>query len=301
MNKITASGVHAYRTAAGLRVEKLQPAIGAEVSGVDLAADISQAAAADIRQALLAHGVIFFRGQHLSYESHLRFARLFGEVMAETKQGERPEVLEVRSRAGSREGTASTWHSDGCYMAIPPAISILRAIQTPALGGDTCFSSAVAAYADLSEEMKRLIADLRYSSGGRYMFSRGSNRFFDKAETERRIAEYPDVTHPVVRVHPETGARAIYVNEAQSESIVGLENEVGRTLLRDLVDRMRQPEYQLRWRWEPGAVAVWDNRAVQHYGVPDQTGDRRMERIMVAGTPTLSIADWEAMAEGSPG
>jgi taurine dioxygenase len=288
-----------YRTPGGLEVRKLQPAIGAEISGVDLAREIGDAQAGDIRKALLAHGVIFFRNQPLDYDSHLRFARVFGEPMAELKEGPRREVLEVRSRGGSRDGTASHWHSDGCYMQRPPALSILRSIVVPPMGGDTCFASAVAAYQDLSDVMKQCIAPLRYSSGGRHMFSRGSNRFFTKEETERRIAEYPDVTHPVVRVHPETGAPAIYVNEAQCDTIVGLENDVGRTLLRYLSDRMKQPEYQVRWHWEAGAVVVWDNRAVQHYGVPDQTADRHMERIMVAGTPTLSIAEWEALKERS--
>jgi alpha-ketoglutarate-dependent taurine dioxygenase len=283
-----------YCSPTGLRVRKLEPAIGAELSGIDIAGDIPDAQAAEIRSALLAHGVIFFRNQKLTYESHLRFAGLFGQVMVETKDSPRPEVLEVRSKAGSREGTASAWHSDGCYMRIPPAISILRAIEVPPLGGDTCFSSAVAAYRDLTAEMKQCIASLHYASGGRFMFSRGSNRFFSREETDRRIAEYPDVTHPVVRVHPETGACAIYVNEAQCESIVGLENDVGRILLRYLSDLMKRPEYQVRWHWEPGAVAVWDNRAVQHYGVPDQIGNRHMERIMIAGTPTLSIADCAA-------
>jgi alpha-ketoglutarate-dependent taurine dioxygenase len=295
-----ATAAISYRSATGLEITKLQPAVGAEVSGLDIGAGVSSAQAADVRTALLAHGVVFLRNQELDYDSHLAFARQFGEVMAEIKLKERPEVLEVRSRGGSREGTASTWHSDGCYMKMPPAISILRSITVPALGGDTCFSSATAAYRDLSDEMKQCIASLRYASGGAFMFSRGSNRFFTKEETERRVAEYPEVSHPVVRVHPETGAPAIYVNEAQTSFIVGMENDVGRSLLYYLCDRMKQPEYQVRWRWEPGCVAIWDNRAVQHYGVPDQITDRHMERIMVRGTPTLSLADWDAIAGEQP-
>jgi taurine dioxygenase len=298
MNDLTRPQPVSYVTATGLSVRKLQPVVGAEISGLDIGAGITPAQAADVRQALLAHGVIFFRNQRMTYESHLQFARQLGEPMIEIGSKDRPEVLEVRSRAGSREGTANAWHSDGCYMEIPPAISILRAVEVPPLGGDTCFSSAVAAYADLTPEMKQLIAPLRYTSGGAFLFARGSQQFFDDEETRRRIAQYPEVTHPVVRVHPETGARLIYANEAQSNAIVGLENEAGRALLRYLADRMKQPEYQVRWRWEPGAMTVWDNRAVQHYGVPDQGGDRHMERIMIAGTPTLSIADWEAASSG---
>lgn len=294
MNVIADTAAIRYRTPFGLEVTRLEPAVGAEISGIDLAGEVPPAAAADIRKALLAHGVVFFRNQYLTYESHLAFARLFGEPMLELKDNSRPEVLEVRSQGGSRAGTASAWHSDGCYMKIPPAISILRSIEVPSLGGDTCFSSAVAAYRDLSAEMKHCIAPLRYASGGIYLFGGGSNKFFDRQETERRIRQYPEVTHPVVRVHPETGAYAIYSNEAQSAHIVGMENDVGRAILKFLADQFRKPEYQVRWRWSPNAVAMWDNRAVQHYGVPDQTGDRHMERIMVAGTPTRSIADQES-------
>ena len=297
MNDMTVSASTGYRTPSGLVVKKLQPAVGAEILGIDLSGKISAAQAADIRSALLAHGVIFLRNQHLTYESHRAFAQTFGEVMISAESRERPEVLEVRSRGGSRAGTASSWHSDGCYMKIPPAISILRSITVPPLGGDTCFSSAVAAYRDLSPEMKHCLGPLRYTSSGAYLFARGSNQFYNKEETERRIAEYPEVTHPVVRVHPETGAPLIYSNETQSLSIVGMDNDVGRAILRYLADRMRLPEYQVRWRWEPDAVAVWDNRAVQHYGVPDQIADRHMERIMVVGTPTLSIADWESLGK----
>jgi len=281
-----------YRTASGFEVTKLQPAVGAEITGVDLTRPISSSAAGELRDALNAHGVLFFRNQPLDYAGHRALAELFGQIMTELPGVERAEVLEVRSRGGSREGTASTWHSDGCYMKIPPAISILRSVTVPPLGGDTCFSSATAAYRDLSDEMKQMIAPLRYTSSGAFMFGRGSNRFFNREEMERRIAQYPEVTHPVVRVHPETGEPAIYVNDAQSLGIVGLDNIVGQTLLQYLCARMKQPEYQVRWRWDANAVVVWDNRAVQHYGVPDQIAERHMERIMVAGTPTLSLADW---------
>jgi taurine dioxygenase len=296
MNEVDCIDPIKYRKTSGFDVTKLQPAVGAEITGVDLTRTISREAAADIRAALNAHGVLFFRNQALDYASHRALAELFGEIMTELPNVERAEVLEVRSRGGSREGTASTWHSDGCYMKVPPAVSILRSVTVPPLGGDTCFSSAKAAYRDLSDEIKQMIAPLRYTSSGAFMFGRGSNRFFNREEVERRIAQYPEVTHPVVRVHPETGEPVIYVNEAQSLSIVGLDNIVGQTLLKYLCDRMKQPEYQVRWRWETNAVVVWDNRTVQHYGVPDQIAERHMERIMVAGTPTLSLADWAASA-----
>jgi taurine dioxygenase len=285
-----------YRSPSGLHITRLQPAIGAEITGIDLTREIPSAAARDIRDALLAHGVIFFRNQAIGYEQHLAFARLFGRPMQDGEDPTRPEVLVVKARGGAKDESANKWHSDGCYTAIPPAISILRAVKVPAFGGDTCFASATAAYEDLSDEMKTCIAPLKYSSSGAFLFKGRKSSFFSQEEWNDRQKRYPEVFQPVVRVHPETGARAIYVNEAQSDYIVGMEDEGGRGLLRYLTDRMKQPEYQVRWRWEPDAIAVWDNRAVQHYGVPNQATDRHMERIMVAGTPPLGIAEWEKTA-----
>jgi taurine dioxygenase len=294
-----------YRSPSGLQITWLQPAIGGEISGIDLSQEIPPATAKDIYNALLAHGVIFFRNQQLDYKAHLALARVFGAPLPDGENSEKPEVLEVRARGGAKDESASKWHSDGCYQEIPPAASVLRSIVVPHIGGDTCFSSAVAVYEELSDEMKRLLAPLRYTSSGAYLFSKTSHRFFSEEERLMRIRRYPEVNHPVVRVHPDTGARAIYVNEAQTDEIVGIDSCVGRAIKEFLYDRIARPQYQVRWQWEPNAIAVWDNRAVQHYGVPNPVTDRYMERITVAGSRPLSIAEWNALdrrsaADASP-
>jgi len=283
-----------YASPTGLQITRLQPTVGAEISGIDLTKEIPAAAARDIRDALFAHGVIFFRNQAIGYEQHLAFAKVFGDPIPDGEDPKKPEVLVVKARGGAKDESANKWHSDGCYTPIPPAISILRSVKVPAFGGDTCFSSATAAYEDLTDEMKTCLAPLKYSSSGAFLFKGKKPRFFSQEEWDDRIRRYPEVFHPVVRVHPETGARALYVNEAQSDYIVGMQNDGGRGLLKYLTDLFKQPEYQVRWRWEPNAIAVWNNRAVQHYGVPNQPTDRHLERIMVAGTTPLGIAEWEA-------
>src|SRR5262249_4187708 len=150
------------------------------------------------------------------------------------------------------------------YQACPPSVSILRAIKAPRLGGDTCFSSAVAAYAGLSDEMKRRIETLRYNTDILYATRRSG------LSTRERYAElrlkYTPCTHPVVRVHPDTGDKTLFVNEAYTMGIAGMEGDADEAaLIRELCDEFRKPEYQVRWKWTPGAIAMWDNRAVQHY------------------------------------
>lgn len=281
-----------YALPGGLAVSRIQPAIGARVSGIDLARPIAPALADDLRAALFAHGAIFLTGQaHIGFEEHLALARVFGNPILDGPDPGRPEITPVRSRAGSREGTASTWHSDGCYMAAPPAVSVLRAIEPCLFGGDTCYASATAAYAGLSEEDKALIAPLRFRSSLAERMPRNYGHFGSAEKWEELNARYPPVFQPLVVVHPVTSARALYCNTTWSLSIEGMDETEGQTLIRRLAAEFLRPEYQMRWSWEPGAIAIWDNRLVQHYGVPDQTSDRYLERITVEGGPMLGLAD----------
>lgn len=280
-----------YRTGSGLGVYRLQPAIGAVVSGIDLARPVSDEAADDLRNTLYAHGVIFLRGQgHIGFREHLDLARIFGEPIDDGPDPERPMITPIRSKAGSREGTASTWHTDGCYLQTPPAASILRAIEPCAFGGDTCFASSAAAYARLPDDLKSEIAGLRFYSSLAERMPRNNDHFGSAAKWDELRARYPAVTQPVVTVHPVTGVRALYVNLAWSLSIIGMSDDAGAALIDRLTAEYLRPEHQLRWQWEPGAIAIWDNRLVMHYGVPDQTTDRYLERISVKGGPILSIA-----------
>lgn len=282
-----------YETPGGLTVRRIQPAIGAEISGVDLAAGLAPSVYREVRDALLAHGVIFFRNQKMTYEQHVALGEQFGDLVRDGSDPQRPEIVPVKVPAGAKDQSASRWHSDGCFMATPPSISILRAIDVKPFGGDTAFSSGVAAYEGLSDEMKSRIADLRYTAEMAYMLRRAGTLktlTFGSEEKWRELEKkYPKVDHPVVRRHPETGQPVLYCNEGQSIDILGMENEEGRELLRTLTDEFKRPEYQVRWTWENDSVAIWDNRAVQHYGVPDQQYDRYLERVTVLGARPVAF------------
>jgi alpha-ketoglutarate-dependent taurine dioxygenase len=286
-----------YELPGGLVVYRTQPAIGAVVSGIDLARGLDDSQIEGLRRALFAHGVIFLRGQaHIGFAGHLALAETFGTPVRDGHDPERPEITPVRATAGSAEGTASAWHSDDCYAASPPAISILRAIEPCSFGGDTCFSSAVAAYDGLSDELKERIATLRYSSSLAARLPKDYGHYTAPETWQRLIDKYLPVTQPVVIVHPVTGVRALYVNQAWSVDIAGMDDDEGQALIQTLSREFTRPEYQTRWSWEEGAIAIWDNRLVQHYGVPDQQTDRYLERITVEGRPQLSLADWSERA-----
>ncbi len=284
-----------YTLPGGLKAHRCQPAIGAEVSGLDLTQPLSAAHAEDLRTALYAHGVIFLRGQQaIGFKEHLALAKAFGTPIEDGPDPERPQITPVAAKAFKREGTASSWHSDGNYSPEPPAVSILRALDPCTFGGDTCFSSATAAYAGLDDETKAQIEKLRYRSSLAERMPKGYGHFGSPEKWDELNAKYPPVTQPCVSVHPVTGGRGLYVNTTWSLGIVGMDDSEGLPLIQRLAAHFYRPEYQMRWTWEKGAIAIWDNRLVQHYGVPDQTTDRSLERITVHGGAVLSIADWEA-------
>jgi len=287
-----------YTLPGGLAVTRCQPAIGAVVSGIDLATPPGEALARDLRTALFAHGVIFLTGQaHIGFAEHLALARCFGEPICDGPDPQRPQITPIRSKAGSREGTASSWHNDGQYQPSPPSVSVLRAIEPSPWGGDTLWSSGVAAYAGLDEETRSAIAHLRFSSSLAARMPKNYGHFGTAEKWDELNAKYPPVSQPAVVVHPETGTRALYVNTTWSLAIEGMDDAQGQALIARLAAEFTRPEYQVRWQWQPGAIAIWDNRLVQHYGVPDQTTDRYLERITVQGGPMLSIADWENRRE----
>lgn len=284
-----------YRTAGGLTITRLQPEIGALVSGVDLGENLGEELVEDLRQALYSHGVIFLRGQErIGFAEHLALARAFGAPINDGPDPDRPMITPVQARAGSRKGTASVWHADGCYLSMPPSVSVLRAIDPCVFGGDTCFASSTAAYANLPDELRQQIASLTFRSSLAERMPRNNDTFGTAEKWDELRAKFPPVHQPVVSVHPVTGARALYANLAWSIDIDGMTPEDGRALIRRLAEEYTRPEFQVRWQWEPGAIAIWDNRLVMHYGVPNHTTDRYLERISVTDRPILSIADWEA-------
>jgi len=284
-----------YELPGGITVTRMQPAIGAVVSGVDLHQGFTSEQAESLRQALYANGVIVLRGQQaMDFDDHLAFAQIYGKPVCEGPDPARPMITPVTAKAGSRDGTASSWHSDGCYQPEPPVASILRGIDPCSFGGDTCWSSGVAAYANLPDETKEEIADLRFSSSLAAVMPADNDSFGSSEKWNELRALYPTVYWPMVSVHPVTGARSLYANRTWSVDIVGMELAEGKALIGRLADEFLNPEYQCRWQWAKGDVAIWDNRLVLHYGVPDQTTDRYLERITVSGGPVLGIADRQA-------
>lgn len=286
-----------YTLPGEVSVWRMQPAIGAVVSGIDLVNGLTDEQASSLRSALFAHGVIILRGQEaIRFAEHLSLARAFGTPVRDGPDTERPEITPVRSRAHSRDGTASSWHSDGSYQQEPPSVSILRAITPCSFGGDTCWSSATAAYAALPEDLRNHIDTLRFNTSLAAKMPKNYNHFGTAGNWESLNTKYPPITQPVVVCHPVTGRRALYVNASWSLAIDGMGQEEGEALIARLAAEFLKPEYQARWHWSVGDIAIWDNRIVQHYGVPDQTEDRYLERITVQGGPMLSVADWEARA-----
>ena len=269
-----------------LTILPLTPTIGAEIEGVDLTRPLSEATVSALRRALLDWKVLFFRDQEIDTGQHLAFARRFGELevhpFAPQKPGY-PEVLAITHDEKSR-GRENTWHSDVTWRLEPSLGSILRALEVPPVGGDTLFADMYAAYEGLTDEVKARIegalAVHDFENFRRGMRKRGVS----EAEIEAFDKLYPTVEHPVVRTHPETGRKALYVNAAFTRYIVGIEKAESDALLAHLYAQAAIPEYQCRFRWEKNSIAFWDNRASQHYAASDYfPAVRRMERVTVIG------------------
>ncbi|HEY2660116.1 MAG TPA: TauD/TfdA family dioxygenase [Caulobacteraceae bacterium] len=273
-------------TVLGLELAPLTPTIGAEVHGLDLSEPQDDAVLSALRAALLDWKVLFFRDQDITTEQHLAFAARFGALeahpFAPCKPGY-PEVLAI-THDDKNKGRENTWHSDVTWREKPSLGSVLRAIEVPPVGGDTLFADMYAAYEGLSDAVKARIEgavavhDFAHFRNG----LRRAGKTEDEIEAFNRA--YPMVEHPVVRTHPETGRKGIYVNAAFTQHIVGLEKDESDALLRHLYAQAAIPEYQCRFRWEVGSIAFWDNRSSQHYAASDYfPAVRRMERVTIVG------------------
>ena len=281
-----------YRTESGMEVRRLQPTIGAEIAGVDLTRPIGPATVKDIRQALLDHGVIFFRDQPISYENHVALGRVFGEPAMENILPDQPELMVLKSDAANTNPAGGHWHSDGTYLEIAHAISVLRCVQAAPLGGDTLFADARAAYAGLPEPVKTRIAPLRARASMTHIRKVKDLEAPNDYTASTAFKDLPDFAeHPVVRVHPDTGQPVLFVNECHTIGILELEEAESDELLGYLAGQFRRPEYQMRWSWRDHDIAVWDNRAVQHYACKNESGPRHVERLVIAGTPYISMSD----------
>jgi len=268
--------------AGSLTVEPLSPSIGAEVQGIDLREEASDEAIATIRQALLDHKVLFFREQHITIEQHLAFARRFGDLEIHPVtplDQEHREVLVIRHDE-NRRGVENNWHSDVTWRPEPSLGSMLRARAVPPVGGDTLFADMHAAYEGLPQELRDEIDGLIAI----HDFTRVFGRFVDDEKKQEMMRRYPSVEHPVVRTHPETGRKGIYVNAAFTVAIKGVSDSDSERLLQRLYRQAAVPEYQCRFRWRADSIAFWDNRSTQHYAVSDYYPQvRLMERVTIVG------------------
>ncbi len=264
-------------------ITPLQPSLGARIDGIDLASVNTDQVAA-LRAALLKYRVLFFRDQNLTREQHVALGAAFGELEVHPVFAlpDYPQILPLVSsefREKYRQTADSNWHADTTFRPEPSAASILLQRVSPSSGGDTVFANAVAAYDTLDEETKARI--------DRLTAIHDAQIFLQFIESEDQRAElwgrHPPVEHPVVRVHPETGEKVLYVNPVFTRRIVGLDEDESAALLRRLFDQVKRPEFQVRWNWQPGSIAFWDNRATQHYAVPDYAEARHMERVTIVG------------------
>jgi taurine dioxygenase len=270
-----------------IEVRPLTAAIGAEIGGVDLRESLSDETVTALRQALLDHLVIFFRDQPLTDEEHLVVAQRFGPLSVPplaTKYQDRPTVTVLDQVNPKGEG-ADEWHSDNTFMASPPMGSILRAVQLPPVGGDTCFASMYAAYDALSPPVRSLVDGL----DAIHDITKPMRKAIAAGHTDLDLVDmqerWPPVEHPVVVTHPETGRQALFVNRNSTTRLVGLTERENDLLLPFLLDHARSPEFQCRFHWETNSIAFWDNRCVQHYAVADYLERRVMHRVTVDGPP----------------
>ena len=265
---------------ATLSVRPLQPTLGAEIGGVDLASPISDEVRDAIKATLLQYKVVFFRDQQLTAEQQAAFAARFGKLYTHPNTTRNDNIASIHKiqavdfakyeRIKDPTTIEAGYHTDTSWRLVPTWGAVLRSVNLPEVGGDTIWVDAGAAYEGLSDELKARLTDLHVTHDFR-------------AALKRVGQDYPIVAHPIVRTHRETGKSILWVNFTQRPHIVGLDLAEGRELLRAVLEQYQKPEYQVRFSWRPNSVAFWDNRAAVHYAVRNY-GDfpRVLERVLIA-------------------
>lgn len=274
-----------------IEVSPIAGALGAEVQGADLRA-LDDAVFAEIHQAFLAHQVLFFQAQDLSPDDLKALGRRFGDLYChpylQPIDGH-PEVVRIVKEPGDTLNFGGSWHADLTYLEKPMLGAVLHATEVPRYGGDTLFANMYLAYETLSDGMKRLLDRLTAVHSARHTgyYNRAKVRsmgVLDSAATDYADEERTSFAHPAIRVHPETGRKALFVNALLTVRFGGMTEDESKPILDFLFEHLARPEFTCRFRWEAGSVAIWDNRCVQHFALNDYPGQRRvMQRVVIAG------------------
>ena len=268
-------------------IRPIAGALGAELHGIDLSVDLPDDTIAAIRQALLDHLVIFFRDQALPPDRFLVLAHRFGtpiEYPFVKGIDGFPEIINVAKLEHEKVNFGGVWHSDTTYLQEPPMATLLVAREVPQAGGDTLFANQYLAYETLSEKLRDLLTNLKGASSSAKADASRTREDRIRSDGSADARKLLVAEHPAVRTHPETGRKALYVNRAHTVSLAGMTEEESAPLLEFLFRHQIRPEFTCRFRWTPGALAIWDNRCAQHYAINDYAGHRRiMQRITLAG------------------
>jgi taurine dioxygenase len=276
-----------------IEVRPISGSVGAELLGVDVGAGIDDAVLGEVRAALLQHGVVVLRDQKLSREAQLAFARRLGTPELHpiaNGMAEHPEIIRVLKPAGERAFFGTSWHTDNSFFEKPTSLTILYGETVPPVGGDTVFASMELAYETLSAPLQALVDPMRavHSASSAYdPRTTGDAKYKGDAPITYTYSDaiYDEVEHPIVRTHPETGRKSLYVNPMFTQRIVGLASHESRALLEMLYAHATRLEFTCRVRWAPGSLTMWDNRSVQHYAIDDYADfERVMYRVTLEGT-----------------
>jgi len=267
---------HEYRY---ISLRRATPNVGAFIDDIDVSR-LDEPTFNEVRRALAEHCVLFFRNQDISTEDHIAFGRRFGDLdvhPAAANATGHPEILVIAADEHSSRANGEAWHSDVSCQTEPPMASILHMHETPPSGGDTMFSSMYAAYEALSPRMQSYLEGLTALHDGEHVYRGLYDNVADKPK-------YPRAEHPIVRTHPESGRKCLFVNRSFTTKIVGLPIDEGNAILQYLYAHMEHPNFQVRFNWEPRSIAMWDNRCAQHRAIWDYWPHRRYgHRVTVKG------------------
>ena len=272
-----------------IAVSPLSGALGAEIGGIDIAAGIDDVTIAEIRRALLEHLVIFFRDQTLDVETHKAFTRRFGEIFIHPNFNfgdNDPEMVHILRKPGDLTVTGGDWHADATMMPEPPMGAILYAIEAPPHGGDTLFANQYLAYEALSDGMKAMLGQMRAVHDDTTVAGPNLTKNRERSTKVRDDADWrpTESVHPVVRTHPETGRKSLFVNYNYTRRFADMTEAESRPLLDYLLEHGNRPEFTCRFRWRPGSIAFWDNRCTKHLAIHDAGPYiRRMQRTQIQG------------------